>query len=197
LIPEVDQTTNNNNKHSSDCVDLVTIFGRGTNEPGLIGTSVGPALLNDLSTVLPDITQSFVGVDYPADWQGAVIGGSIQGSRTMAQMITNSSSTCSTTKIVMAGYSQGAQLVHNAAGIISSEDASSVVGVVMFGDPYNGTSLANGLDSRSKTWCHPRDQVCQGILNITAAHLTYHLDGSTLEAAQFIAEKFEGVNALD
>ncbi|KAH8801993.1 cutinase [Flagelloscypha sp. PMI_526] len=169
-----------------NCTQLVTIYARGTNEPG-VGISIGPALIRDLNTTLPNLSKTFLGVDYPADVTGALIGGSIQGSQTMAQMVATTAGNCTDTEIVMVGYSQGAQVVHRAVSLLSSGQAASVAAVVMFGDPKNGTSLANGLDSRSRTFCHEDDLVCKNKPNITDSHKTYHTDGSTLVAAEFIA----------
>lgn len=42
---------------------------------------------------------------------------------------------CPNTKVIMAGYSQGGQLVHNAATMLDSTTASKVAGAVIFGDP--------------------------------------------------------------
>lgn len=42
---------------------------------------------------------------------------------------------CPDTKVVMAGYSQGGQLVHNAAKMLDSSTTSKVAAAVIFGDP--------------------------------------------------------------
>jgi cutinase len=42
---------------------------------------------------------------------------------------------CPSTKVVMAGYSQGGQLVHNSAKLLPAATASKVAGAVIFGDP--------------------------------------------------------------
>jgi len=49
--------------------------------------------------------------------------------------------TCPTTKLVMSGYSQGGQLVHNAAAQLPAATMAQVSSVVIFGDP--GTSTNN------------------------------------------------------
>jgi hypothetical protein len=43
----------------------------------------------------------------------------------------------------------------------------------MFGDPDDGQTLANGLSSRSLTFCAQGDVICQGGDLITPAHLSY------------------------
>lgn len=42
---------------------------------------------------------------------------------------------CPDTKVVMAGYSQGGQLVHNAAKMLPASTTSKVMAAVIFGDP--------------------------------------------------------------
>lgn len=42
---------------------------------------------------------------------------------------------CPSSKIVMSGYSQGGQIVHNAAKLIPAETMANVSSVVIFGDP--------------------------------------------------------------
>ena len=54
------------------------------------------------------------GVPYPASIGGFLKGGSPLGSGVMADLANKTASACPNTKIIMAGYSQGAQVVHNA-----------------------------------------------------------------------------------
>jgi cutinase len=42
---------------------------------------------------------------------------------------------CPDTKVIMAGYSQGGQLVHNAAKMLPASTSSKVAAAVIFGDP--------------------------------------------------------------
>ncbi|KAH8801988.1 cutinase [Flagelloscypha sp. PMI_526] len=176
-------------RQATDCADVVTIFARGTTEPGTIGITVGPALRRELQATLGTKTLSFQGVDYPANVAGAIAGGDAQGSQTMADMVEQTAIQCPGSKIVMSGYSQGAQLVHNAAGLVSSSAATAVSAVVMFGDPENGQPLGNGLDDNSTTFCNNGDAVCDGKFIILPPHLAYATDGSTQKAADFISTK--------
>lgn len=52
-----------------------------------------------------------------------------------ASLVTKAFTNCPNTKIVMSGYSQGAQLVHNAASELSTSTMEKVSAVVTFGDP--------------------------------------------------------------
>ena len=94
---------------------------------------------------------------------------------------------CPNTKIVLAGYSQGAQLVHNAAVRTSAANAARVAAVVVFGDPKRGQSLGSIATSKTLTICHSGDNICEGGATITAAHLNYQQDAPT--AGAFVAGK--------
>jgi cutinase len=92
---------------------------------------------------------------------------------------------CPNTKIVLSGYSQGAQLVHNAAQRTSAANAQRVAAVVVFGDPKRGQSFGSIASSKIRTICHSGDNICEGGTSITAAHLNYQQDAPA--AATFVA----------
>lgn len=92
-------------------------------------------------------------------------------------------SQCPNSKIVLSGYSQGGQLVHKAATNLGSK-MSSVNSVVIFGDPMNGTAVANIDSSKVLVICHSDDNICQHGDSILESHLTYG-DNAT-EAATFV-----------
>ena len=48
---------------------------------------------------------------------------------------------CPDTKLVASGYSQGAQIVHNAIGQLPAETAAWISKVVLFGDPGKSSLL--------------------------------------------------------
>ncbi|KAH8828601.1 cutinase [Flagelloscypha sp. PMI_526] len=169
------------------CADVTTIFARGTTETGTIGTALGPGLWTAIATAIAPKTLSFQGVPYAADIPGFLAGGDPVGSATMASMAASAIASCPNTKVVLSGYSQGAQLVHNAIKIISTTTANSVAAVVMFGDPYNGDALGKGLDSKSKTYCNVGDNICDGGVLVLPPHLAYAPD--IPDAASFIAGK--------
>jgi cutinase len=50
-------------------------------------------------------------------------------------MVTASLNNCPNSKVVMSGYSQGGQLVHNAAILLPAATIAKVNSVVIFGDP--------------------------------------------------------------
>lgn len=85
----------------------------------------------------------------------------------------------------MSGYSQGGQLVHNAAAMLPASVMSGVAGAVIFGDPDDGQAV-QGLDAaQTKIICHPGDAICAGTDTVLPAHLTYSENAG--EAASFVA----------
>ena len=100
-------------------------------------------------------------------------------------MITNTLETCPNTKVVMSGYSQGGQLVHNAAKLLPASTMAKVSSVVIFGDPDFGQAVTGVASSSTKVICHADDNICQHGDLILLAHLTYSLDANS--AATFAA----------
>ncbi|KAF5392780.1 hypothetical protein D9757_001019 [Collybiopsis confluens] len=169
------------------CADVIVIFARGTTESAPIGTLVGPPLQSALQSALGSQTLSFQGVDYPASIAGFLEGGDPQGSQTMANDLTNAANSCPDAKIVSSGYSQGGQLVHNSAKLISSAVAARINAVVIFGDPDDGQAVAQIPSSKVDVDCHTGDDICAGGDLVLEPHLTYGAD--TPAAAQFIVSK--------
>lgn len=50
-------------------------------------------------------------------------------------MVSTAVTNCPDSKVVMAGYSQGGQLVHNAAKMLPAATAAKVSSAIIFGDP--------------------------------------------------------------
>ncbi|KAH8834048.1 cutinase [Flagelloscypha sp. PMI_526] len=169
------------------CADVTVIFARGTTETPNIGTIVGPSLQSNTASKISPKTLDFQGVPYAADVAGFLAGGDALGSQNMANMAATAVANCPNTKIVLSGYSQGAQLVHNASKLISAATASHVAAVVVFGDPDRGQAFGNSLTSKSVTCCRAGDNICDGGVLILAPHLAYGAD--TPAAATFIASK--------
>ncbi|KAF5358987.1 hypothetical protein D9758_004833 [Tetrapyrgos nigripes] len=174
-------------RRAGQCADVMVIFARGTTEAAPIGTIVGPPLKAALQKQLGGQSLSFQGVDYPADIPGFLEGGDKQGSQTMADDITNAAKACPNTKIVSVGYSQGGQLVHNSAKLLSSDVSARVNAAVIFGDPDNGDAVDGIGADATKVVCHNGDNICAHGDLILPPHLTYGQD--TPAAAQFIASK--------
>nr|AGO59082.1 cutinase 1 [Sirococcus conigenus] len=166
------------------CSDMTIIFARGTTEPGTVGTLAGPPFFAAVKSQLGGrATLTTQGVDYPANIAGFLAGGDPAGSQTMANDVKAALAACPDTKLVMAGYSQGGQLVHNAAKLLGGT-MSQVNSAVIFGDPDNGQPVAGLSAAQTKIICHAGDNICQGGALILAPHLTYGQDAGT--AASFV-----------
>ncbi|RDW65436.1 cutinase-2 [Coleophoma crateriformis] len=170
---------------NTSCKAMTVIFARGTTEAGNVGTLSGPPFFANLSMIVGENNLAVQGVEYPANVQGFTAGGDANGSKLMAQLVGQAQTKCPNTKVVMSGYSQGGQLVHNAAKMLTAAQASNVNSVLIFGDPLNGTAVAQISPAKVKVVCHSGDNICQGGTQIKQAHLTYSQNGG--EAAAFVA----------
>ncbi|KAF7914443.1 uncharacterized protein EAF01_000849 [Botrytis porri] len=166
------------------CSDVTVIFARGTTEIGTLGTVVGPPFLSALKSALGSSSVTMNGVNYPADIPGFLQGGDPTGSKTMASMVTSTLSSCPDTKVVISGYSQGGQLVHNAAKLLPADTTAKISSAVIFGDPDNGDAVQGVSADKTDIICHAGDNICQGGSLILMAHLTYGMD--TMAAAAFV-----------
>ncbi|KAG6855912.1 hypothetical protein H0H87_009478 [Tephrocybe sp. NHM501043] len=155
------------------CAAVTVYFARGTTEPGTLGTIVGPPFQAALQTALAGQTLEFVGIPYPATIAGFLVGGDQGGATTMANDVTAKASSCPNTKIVISGYSQGAQVTHLAAGKLSSSVQSRVNAVVVFGDPDNGQAFPGPINGHVKTFCASGDLICEGQAIVLPPHLSY------------------------
>ncbi|KAF9078392.1 cutinase [Rhodocollybia butyracea] len=169
------------------CADVIVVFARGTTETAPIGTVVGPPLEAALAADLGGKTLSFQGVNYAANIPGFLEGGDPAGSANMAAMLTSAANSCPNAALVSSGYSQGAQLVHNSAKLLSSAVSARIKAVVMFGDPDDGQAVAGVSQSIVDVFCHVGDDICLGGDLVLPPHLTYGAD--TPAAASFIAGK--------
>ncbi|TID19720.1 putative cutinase 1 [Venturia nashicola] len=164
------------------------VFARGSTEPSPLGMLIGPALQSALKRQIPNV-QTF-----PV-YYAASLGTNISMDRTDAASIAKGveafqkASGCE--KILAAGYSQGAAVMHNVVQKkLSSEQKQKLLAVALFGDTRNkqdGGHIKDFPTEKTRVWCNPTDGVCGGALNVNAGHLAY--SGSQInEAATFLAK---------
>ncbi|EKG16034.1 Cutinase [Macrophomina phaseolina MS6] len=188
LLPRAfSSSTQNDLTSGSPCKKVSLIFARGTSETGNMGSVVGPPLATNLASSIGPANLAVQGVKYAASYQGAASGGDADGAKTMAQLANDVVKKCPGTKVVLAGYSQGAQLVHKAGAQLDSETIAAVKAVAVFGDPYNGQRIQNVAAAKVKKFCRDGDAVCEGSFTINQAHLQYGSD--TPAAVSFIKGK--------
>jgi cutinase len=100
------------------CAPVTLIFARGTTEQGNLGTIVGPQFADAMKAALGNATVAVQGVNYAADIPGATSGAinpaAADGAKNMVMMATTALAACPNTKVVLSGYSQGAEQVRGA-----------------------------------------------------------------------------------
>ena len=104
------------------CAPYTLIYARGTSEIGSLGETVGPALDLGLNLVAPG-KWSIQGVNYEATVDGDNCLG-LPGGQIAAQQLEQVASSCSNTKIIMSGYSEGAMVAHNVSPREKTNDSS-------------------------------------------------------------------------
>ncbi|KFY75163.1 hypothetical protein V499_04862 [Pseudogymnoascus sp. VKM F-103] len=179
--------TRNDLTDGSACKAVTVIFARGTTESGNVGALVGPPFFSALATAIGTENLAVQGVDYPADIAGFLAGGDAAGSKKMAELVGQAFTQCPDTKVVMSGYSQGGQLVHNAANQLSADNSAKVAAAVIFGDPDDGDAVGSIPAAKVDVICHAGDNICDGGIIILPAHLTYSMDAGA--AAAFVKGK--------
>lgn len=140
--------TENDLTNGSPCKAMTVIFARGTTESGNVGTLSGPPMFGALSTAVGPANLAVQGVDYGATIPQFLEGGDPTGSALMAKLVTQASTQCPNTAIVVSGYryvlcingeyrqrqrfiiltlpSQGGQLVHNAMKSLGAAGGAKV-----------------------------------------------------------------------
>lgn len=106
----------------------------------------------------------------------------------MAALIANVSTACTSSKIVVSGYSQGAALVHRAMERTTNTTITSkIAAAVTFGDTQkkqDNSSVPNIDTAKTLILCNDGDLVCDGTLIVTTAHLDY--TGKVQQASDFV-----------
>ncbi|KAH8648168.1 cutinase [Tricladium varicosporioides] len=169
---------------------MTVVFARGTTEPGNVGVLAGPPFFDALTDMLGSRSVDVIGVDFNANIEGFVNGGDRQGSQNMANVITQTLNRCPNTRLVVAGYDQGGQLIHNAANIINNNIVMNrISSIIIFGDPNNIGDKRPIGSTRGRTLilCHNGDNICEGGDRITVNHLDYAREARV--AATFAASR--------
>jgi len=164
------------------CAANTLLFGRGTTEVGVMGSTVGPALSAKMGA-----GWKVEGINYDASLTGIYCIGMAGGVKCIDQ-INKLADRCPKTNIVLSGYSQGAMVARICAAWAGPKAKPLIKGLALFGDPFNGASVKGIDQKRIKTWCSNGDGVCKGQFSISAAHLSYAGNGDPGKAAAWIKE---------
>ncbi|GAB2728702.1 cutinase family protein [Nocardia thraciensis] len=178
------------------CADVDLVVARGTGEPGYLGTGLGDPLYDAVWDRLP-VSVSAYPVNYPADLTDVFSVG--KGSADLVAHLAHQSAVCPDQRFILAGYSQGAVVVHTALGTgitngipgavrLDGSLGSRVSSVLLFGDPLRliGWVVPEPYLWRTANYCADGDPVCGGGLN-PGAHNVYA--GFTGAAADFAASR--------
>ncbi|KAI0993453.1 hypothetical protein K3495_g14731 [Podosphaera aphanis] len=155
------------------CKAVTIIYARGTAEPGNVGDegSPGPAWFAEMRNSMGEMNLAIQGVNYSGDLFGYFLGGDPVGSKRLLSTTKKAARQCPDTKIILGGYSQGAQLVHNAATRLKSL-SKRISAVVLFGDPFVNLTFSRIPPSKVLNICHLEDIICRGFGDVSA-HFTY------------------------
>ena len=187
---------------AAQCPDVDVVFARGTGEPPGPGR-VGDAFTSALQAQIPARTMNTYAVDYPASYDFlAAADGAVDAERHVRSMTQQ----CPSTKIVLAGYSQGAAVVDMLIGIpplgnkigdmgsaapLPGDLANSVAAIAVFGNPAAkfgnpATSAAPPYGGRAIDLCKDGDPICSRGRN-PFAHHGYETSDFMPQAAGFVA----------
>lgn len=184
---------------AADCADAEVIFARGTDEPKGMGV-VGDAFVGSLRDQAIGMNIATYAVDYDA---GKLQLGSGDGAKDAIKHIKATAASCPDTKIVLGGYSQGANVVNIVAGnpivgiawgpALPSSLAANVAAIATFGNVANrsGTKLpsqSSMFTGKAIDLCNPADPICHaGPGNAWSGHTDGYVPAYTTQAATFVA----------
>ncbi|KAH7026154.1 cutinase [Microdochium trichocladiopsis] len=160
------------------CRDIIFLFARGSTEIGNMGTVCGPPTSDGLKAAFGNDAVATEGIDYAALLSTNALPGGADpaGIREMSDLLVQANQKCPDSKLVVAGYSQGAALVHRAVEDQSDAVKAQIVAAVTYGDTQNVQDrgqIPNFPKDKTKVICNTGDLVCSGTLIIAAPHLTY------------------------
>ncbi|KAK3397694.1 cutinase-domain-containing protein [Sordaria brevicollis] len=160
------------------CRPVIFLFARGSTEVGNMGTIVGPPTSNGIKAAQGVTNVVTEGIDYPALLSTNFLpgGADLGGIREMKRLLNKAATDCPNSKIVVAGYSQGAALVHRAVEDMSEAVKDKIVAAVTYGDTQrlqDRGRIPNFPESKTLIICNTGDLVCLGQLTILAPHLDY------------------------
>jgi cutinase len=185
----------------ADCPDAEVTFARGTNEPPGLGR-VGDSFVDSLRQQTSGMNIGTYGVNYDASKLQIHTG---DGANDVVSHVRSMASSCPNTKIVLGGYSQGADVIDIVAGVpiggiswgssLPPEFANNVAAVATFGDVADRAggslpTLSPLLGSKAIDLCNPDDPICHaGPGNEWSGHTEGYVPVYTTQAAAFVASK--------
>lgn len=186
---------------AADCADAEVVFARGTDEPKGMGL-VGAAFADSLREQAFGMDFATYAVNYDA---GKLQLSSGAGAKDAISHIKSTVASCPETKIVLGGYSQGANVVNIVAGnpivgiawgeSLPSSLAGNIAAIATFGNVANraGTKLPSATAlyaGKAIDLCNPADPICHaGPGNAWSGHTQGYVPEYTTQAAAFVASR--------
>ena len=189
---------------AANCSGLQIVYARGTGEEANpYGAILGNTLVKDLQADVPGTTA--VAVQYPASLASS---SPTEGNSALVNYVTKEAAECPSQKFVLAGYSQGANVVAMSFGLSTSGAwvggpsvaqlpaslASHVTAVLMFGPPYNqiGRSVPSPYSAVTDQFCAKGDLFCSTEPNLTYGALIHLLayQSNLSSAASYAASNY-------
>jgi cutinase len=178
------------------CSDIEVVFARGTTEPPGVGR-VGQAFINSLRNQVGGRSIGVYAVDYPASYDFLA---AANGANDASAHIQGTMNDCPNTRIVLAGYSQGAAVIDVIAAVpfpaigfnnpLPPDAPDHIAAIAAFGNPTAKLGLpitaSPVYGPRSIDLCAGGDPVCSDGDDV-AAHSSYSTNGMTSQAAGFVA----------
>ncbi|KAL6703867.1 hypothetical protein ACN47E_009001 [Coniothyrium glycines] len=188
-------TRNELDSSTGACPRAILIYARGSTEGGNLGSSTGVPLANALETYYggANVWVQGVGGPYTADLASNFLtgGSSTAAFNEAARLFRLANTKCPNSIIVAGGYSQGAAVIAGAIPRLTATVRNQIKGVVLFGytqNRQNNGGIPSFPQANLRVFCATGDEVCNGTLNITPAHLQYG-DEAAGPAPQFLRTK--------
>jgi cutinase len=114
----------------------------------------------------------------------------------MSDTLTSMATKCPDSIIVAGGYSQGAAVNHRAIEDLPAAVQDRIAGVVLYGDTQkqqDKEQIPNFPKDKVEIICQLGDAVCNGVLTVLPAHLTYGVRAD--EGVKFLETQIKGAQA--
>jgi hypothetical protein len=170
----------------SGCAAVAVITARASGEAageGITGALVTQIVNSSTQTV------SRASVNYPATLTNYA-SSSAQGESALKTQLTSEVNACPSTKVVLLGYSQGAQVVEDmfsgggggslgaTTAALSTSITSHVAAVATFGDPRHVTGVAVDLGTARTNGLFPRSAAQDNLLGAAASRIQAYCDAN-------------------
>ncbi|KAK0646736.1 cutinase-domain-containing protein [Cercophora newfieldiana] len=157
------------------CKPIIFIWARETLASGNMGLTIGPLVSNGLKAYFGAQNVASQGVNYLGLIETNFYpgGGPPVGIYEMQVLLANAAIYCPESKIVAAGYSQGAAITHRAIEGLPQYVKDRVAGVVTFGDTQtlqDGGRIKGYPVEKTLIICNPGDIICAGYMWVVPVH---------------------------